>query len=219
MKILYTDKDPQILVITPLLTGHSISGETKTTLKRNKVPLVWASYMSDGKHAFNVQHGLQSYRKYTSGKVPPYLFVLDRDIVMGRHMLDRMLKLLHTTPKTVGWCYVPFEYSGHINVRFPSQPFDVNRLLHGNYISSNSLYKMEMIDRVGGFVTEEEVHRLSDWAMWLKCIRFGYSGILCPDTSFVAISTPNDISSGSNEEYQQTHRRVVEQFVTPLLRR
>jgi len=73
-----------------------------------------------------------------------------------------------------------------------------------------------MVDRVGGFVVDEDVHRLSDWAMWLKCYKAGYVGKLCADTSFTAMSTKDDISAGSNEEYKRTKEIIIERFIKPI---
>jgi len=216
MKILHQSNKPIILVITPLYTNHKISGETKITIKRNNVPYTWISYMSEHKHAMNVQKGLNSYRKYTGGVVPPYIFVLDRDIILGRKLLDKLYKTLSEADPSVGWCYCPFQYKGHINISFPPIEFDIRKLLVSNYISSNSLYRTSMVDRVGGFVVDEDVHRLSDWAMWLKCYKAGYVGKLCADTSFTAMSTKDDISAGSNEEYKRTKEIIIERFIKPI---
>ncbi len=217
LKILQEDNGSKILIITPLFTGHKISGETKTTIKRNKISYTWVSYMSEMKHAANVQKGLNSYRKKTGSITPPYVMVLDRDIILSRHAIDKMFDVIEKSDKNVGWVYCPFEYKGHINISFPAQEFDINKLLKGNYISSNSLYKTSMIDRVGGFVTETEMNRLSDWAMWLKCYKFGYIGKVCPQASFIAISTKDDISAGSSNEYSTTKELVVERYIKPLM--
>lgn len=217
LKILQSDKNSKILVVTALYSGHTISGETKTTIRRNKTPYTWISYMSDGKHATNVQKAISAYRKRVGGIIPPYIFVLDRDIICGRHMLDKMINVLGKSDKNIGFCYCPFEYTGHINMKFPPIEYDINKLIQGNYISSNSLYKTSMVERVGGFVVDEEYHRLSDWSMWLKCYKFGYIGKLCADTSFVAMSTKDDISAGSNAEFSTTRELVVERYIKPIL--
>ena len=170
LKILHEDKNAKILIVTALYTGHAVSGETKTTIRRNKTPYIWISYMSDGKHATNVQKAISAYRKKVGGIIPPYIFVLDRDIICGRHMLDKMINVLGKADKNIGFCYCPFEYSGHINIKFPPMEYDINTLVHGNYISSNSLYKTSMVERVGGFVVEEKYHRMSDWAFFIKSL-------------------------------------------------
>lgn len=220
LKILKSDKNPQILVMTPLLTGHQIFNQTKTALQRNTVAHQWVSFEGVGKHAANVQAGLDEYKKQF-GSFPPYIQILDRDIIAGRYMLDRLWDALTRaqirSDKKIAFAYANFEYKGYINVQFPARLFDINSLVKGNYISSNSLYCSDVVEEVGGFVTEEKYHRLSDWAMFLKLYKAGYHGIPVINTSFVAISSEGDISAGSKEEYQTTYQLVKEDFVGPIL--
>lgn len=222
LKIIRKDINAEILVATPLLTGHKISKETEQSIKRNTVPIIWASYEGPNKHAANVQHLLNAYKKQF-GKFPPYIQILDRDIIAGRYMLDRLWEALNRasirSDKKIGYAYANFEYKGYINIKFPARPFDINSLVKGNYISSNSLYCSEVIEDVGGFVTEEKYHRLSDYAFFLKLFYNGYQGISVPNASFVAISSKDDISAGSQEEYIETFKRVQEDFVKPIKER
>ena len=46
--------------------------------------------------------------------------------------------------------------------------------------------------------------------------KYGFYGKLCKDGYFTAISTKNDISCGTNEEYVITHKHVVQDFIYPL---
>jgi GT2 family glycosyltransferase len=180
---------------------------------------VWISFESAAKHAANVQAGLDAYKeKYKT--FPPYIQILDRDIILGRNYLDKMLATLQRARSRVdtkiGFAYSPFEYKGFINAKFPPLPYNIKALSQMNYISSNSLYVSSVVEEVGGFVTEEKYHRLSDWAMWLKMYRFGYTGELCPNTAFIAVSSQGDISAGSHEEFVTTRNLIIEDFVKPL---
>jgi hypothetical protein len=212
IKVIKDCKNPLVLVITPLLPEHEISNETRISIKSNKIYYKWISFTSNRKHAANVQAGIDTY-KIEYGQLPEYLLILDRDIICGRKMIDRLHKVLFDEPKNIGFSYCSFEYKGHINIRFHASPYDIDRLQKGNYISSNSLYRTSVIDDVGGFIVEEQYHRLSDWAMWLKIYNYGYIGTPCYDTSFIAISTEKDISAGSNEEYQITKKIVQDNFI------
>jgi len=49
--------------------------------------------------------------------------------------------------------------------------------------------------------------------MFIRLYREGYSGILCKDTYFIAISSENDISSGSDEEYAMSYNHVVDNYI------
>lgn len=215
LKILREDKNPLVLVMTPLLTGRKVSRETKTSIKRNDIPFIWATYEGDGKHAANVQAGLEAYLR-DARYMPPYFQIIDDDIILGRHMLDRLYVKLTHAPDWIAFAFCPFSYRGYMNIDFPARIYDINKLLINNYISSNSLYRADILLQVGGFVTELKYHRLSDWAMWLGLYRYGYSGILCEDAHFVAISKPTDISAGSGEEYETTRELILEDFAKPL---
>lgn len=211
IKILHEDKNAEILVITPLLTGHEISDYTTKTIKTSTIPYIWVSYEDKYKHAKNVQMGLNEYKKQY-GNLPKYIQVLDRDIVLGRKFLDRMYDVINISPTNYAFTFCSFQYSGYINMAFRAVPFSHEHLKKGNYISSNSMYKSEAIEKVGGFVTEEKYHRLSDWAFFRKLCQYNYIGQPCYTTSFTAISTEKDISAGGQDEYVETYRLIIKDF-------
>lgn len=217
IKIIKEGKNPKILVLTPLLkndtVSHQISRETKISIKRNNIDYIWASYEGPYKHARNCQEGLHTFYK-TFHYLPKYIFILDRDIIAGRNMLDKLYNCLSKTSEKVAYSYCPFEYKGYINVKIPPVIWNIFDLKKRNYISSNSLYKTDALEKIGGFVIDEDTHRLSDWCFFLKAARMGYKGILCSNTSFVAVSTENDISAGGQREYNDTKKLVVERYIS-----
>jgi hypothetical protein len=216
IKIIKAVKKPQILVVTPLLPDHGVSKITKRTLKRNNVPFFWVSSEGDRNIPQNALEGILWYKnKY--GTLPPYYMMIDRDIEAGRGLLDRLYKRLDKNPNNVGYCYASFEFKGHVNVKFPAIPFDINRLIKGNYISSNSLFRSSVIENVG-LVTNDKYKRLLDWAFLLKCYGYGYVGVPESNAYFIAHSTKNDISAGSNDDYRIKHQRVFNDFVVPLIK-
>jgi hypothetical protein len=212
LKIITKHKKPEILVMTPLLTGHKISGETRTTIKRNTTPYTWASFESNRKHAANCQAGIEEFQKQYKF-LPKYIFILDRDIILGRGLIDKLYNLLKITEPNVGYAYCPFEYKGYVNHKVPPKIWSSTELKKNNFISSNSLIKTEMWKKIGGYVTEEKYHRLSDWSFWLKAYNNGYKGILCENTSFIAMSTENDISAGDKNEHRITKELIIKDFI------
>jgi len=215
IKIIKQDKNSEILVVTPLLPGHKISKETKITIKRNKVPFTWISSMGWNNIPTNAQLGINWYkRKYN--KLMPYYLMVDNDILFGRGAIDKLYDKLKETPYHIGYSYASFKYEGHINKEFPAVTFNINKLVKANYISSNSLFKMSVIEDVG-LVTDEQFKRLLDWAFLLKCYGKGFQGIPTPEASFTAQSTANDVSAGNNEDYQIKSKRVYNSFIKPLL--
>jgi hypothetical protein len=218
LDIMRKDKNSKVLVVTPLLPGHKVSKETKKTIKRNVTPFTWITYSGNNNIPTNIEIGINEYRNKGS-HIPPYILPLDRDIILGRHMLDRMVSIIDITPDYIAYVYANFEFKGHINRRFTADPYDINKLLLGNYISSNSLIKLKCLEDIGGFITDDKYKRLLDWSLWLKFYLYGYVGIPCPLANFIAMSTENDISAGSEEEYKMKYMYVMQDFVKPIIER
>jgi hypothetical protein len=210
IKYIVRHPNPQILVITPLLTGHSISKETKNSIKRNKTPFVWISYLGPNNAYLNTQKAFNIYRN--DYELPKYVIKIDNDIISQRGMLDEMYKTLESSKDDEAYCYCPFSFQGHINISFPYTPFNAERLRQNNYISSISMIKTKRLVECGLFVTDVRGERLLDWALWLKLLKRGYIGVPTQKTSFVAISNKDNVSSRSNDDYQQKRRWVLENF-------
>jgi len=209
-------KDPEVLVVTPLLPDHEISRETKISIRRNKTKFAWIKSYGKQNIPLNALEAIKHYKSFRP--LPPYYLMIDRDIVLGRGMIDKLVDTLKKFDKfeQVGYAYASFEFKGHLNHRFPADPFDINRLLQANYISSNSLFRSKLIENVG-LVTDDKYKRLLDYAFLLKCFRAGFVGVACPSASFIAKSTKDDISAGSQEDYQVKYRRVFEDFIQPII--
>lgn len=214
VKELIINKNPKVLVVTPLLYGHKVSRETKISMKRNDIPFTWISAAGKGNIPTNVTHGLRVFKNIHK-KLPEYFLMIDRDITLGRNMIDKMYKKLNSQSLPVAYAYANFEYKGWINQKFPARPFDINLLIQHNYISSNSMFRMDKLNEVG-LVTDDKYKRLLDWAFLLKLFKNGYIGIPCKETSFVVNSTKEDISSGTPEDYHIKRNRVLQDFVKPL---
>lgn len=217
IKIVKAVKNPQILVVTPLLPEHGISKETKISVKRNKTPFFWIASAGKNNIPTNAQNGINWFkRKY--GKLPPFYIMIDRDIEMGRGMLDKLYEKLKSRPANIGYCYASFAFVGHVNHEFPAIPFDINKLLQSNYISSNSMFRSSVIESVG-LVTDEKYKRLLDWAFLIKCFSHGFIGVPEPRAGFIAHSTEDDISAGSQEDYKEKYMRVFEDFIKPIIKK
>ncbi len=210
IKTIVRHPNPQILVITPLLTGHSISKETKKSIKRNKTPFVWISYLGPNNAYLNTQKAFNIYRN--DYELPKYVIKVDNDIISQRGMLDEMYKTLEGSKDNEAYTYCPFSFEGYVNISFSAIPFDAERLRQNNYISSISMIKTKRLIECGLFVTDVRGERLLDWALWLKLLKRGYIGVPTQKTSFVAISNKDNVSSRSNDDYQQKRRWVLENF-------
>jgi hypothetical protein len=211
-------RNPELLVVTPLLINstnkHKLSRDTKVGLLRNDINFAWITYESNGSTSKNYALGIKAYRdKYFT---PKYTILIDKDVVPARHMLDDMYGLLKKTDNKTAFCYCNFEFKGTVNKKFYHIPYDPLTLIQGNYISSNSMIKLDKLDEIDGVVTDKKYDRLSDWALWLSFLSYGYYGVLCDNTSFVDISNKTSVSSGSQEEYKHTHELVIRDFIDPL---
>ena len=143
--------------------------------------------------------------------------MLDRDIILGRYMIDRLYKKLSKQHNQVAYSYASFKFTGHINKEFPAEIWDINKLLLQNYISSNSLFKSNVLLEVG-LVTDEKYKRLLDWAFLLKLFLVGgYYGVACPEASFEAVSNKDSVSSGTVEDYYLKRERVITDFGKPIV--
>ena len=217
-KVVREDKNSEVVVITPLLKGHRISKDTKKTINRNKVPFTWIHSIGTNNIPKNVEIGLNHYLTKMKGKAK-YLLPLDRDIILGRSMIDRMKVSLDNSDDRTAYTYANFKFQGEVNIAFDAKPFDIESLLHNNYISSNSMIKISALKEIGGFVVDGQYKRLLDWCLWLKFLENEYFGKSCPRASFIAISGKNDISSGNNDDFNLKRKRVFQSFVKPIIDR
>lgn len=215
IEILRPTKFPEVLVVTPLLPDDCISKITKKTIQRNHVKYFWITSSGENNIPTNYQLGLD-WAKKNIPNLPKHCIMIDNDIELGRHMIDRLHKALKDSDDNVGYTYAGFEFKGAVNAKFPADPFEIKRLAQGNYISSNSMFKMSVIDKVG-LVTDDKYKRLLDWAFLLKCLSKGYYGLNVPNAQFVAISEPGDVSTGSQQDYWIKHERVYKDFVEPFV--
>ena len=216
INIIKSVDNPKILVVTPLLPDHTISKITKKTLKRNNVPFYWISSSGKKNIPSNAVDGIKWYKAIYK-RLPSYYMMIDRDIEAGKGLLDKLYKKLDKQSDNVGYCYAGFEFKGHVNVNFPAIPFDINRLIRSNYISSNSMFRSNVIETVK-LVTDDKYKRLLDWAFLLKCLGFGYVGVPESNANFIAHSTKNDVSAGSNNDYMLKYQRVFNDFIKPLIK-
>jgi hypothetical protein len=213
VKVVKEDDNAKALIVTPLLPGHKVSKETKRTIKRNLLPITWITSEGNNNIPTNLELGLKWYKK-NKGDIPYYM-MLDRDISLGRHCIDRLYDVLSFSPDYIAFAYASFKFEGEINQEFPARPYDINALVQHNYISSNSMFKSAITEKVG-LVTDDMFKRLLDWAFYLKLYLNEYFGIPVPTASFVAQSTKSDISARSPEDYQFKRGLVIEHFVKPI---
>jgi len=160
---------------------------------------------------FGQQHE-EDPKKYTYD----FILMIDNDIIANKGMIDKLVRTLdECKDENVAYAYASFEFKGYVNIKFIAKKFDVKRLLNNNYISSNSLIKTSIIEKID-FVYDNKYKRLLDWAYWLKLLKNGYIGISCSEAHFIAKSSANDVSAGSSKDFNLKRNRVVEDFILPM---
>lgn len=216
VSVIKSTKFPEVLVVTPLLPDHFISRDTLQSIKRNTVKYFWITAQGNHNIPTNLELGLKWAESDNGPKYKPkYYIMIDNDIIMGRYMLDRLYEALEkSNDSNIGYAYASFEFKGAVNHKFPAVPFDKERLMRANYISSNSMFKWNLWKDVG-LVTDDKYRRLLDWAFLLKCLKEGYTGLPVPKANFTAISSEDSISAGGQKDYILKSKRVIRDFVNP----
>lgn len=209
IKVLNLSENPLFSIVTPLKTGDSISYATRESLDKCKLPFNWISVESD----FNVMKNFDIgfYELLKRKQLAPKVIKIDNDTEWEENTLENMYYALEKSSKSVGYVYCSFSYKGFINSDFPAVEFDIEKLKIGNYISSNSMFKIKTIYDVG-LVTEDRYERLLDWAFLLKCLKHNYIGVPCKG-SFIAYSSENSVSARSKEDYNIKRERVLRDFL------
>jgi len=206
IEVLREVKNPEVLVITPLLPGHTVSKATKKSIKRNDIPFTWITSTGNNNIPTNILKGIDWYKN-----PPDYYFPLDNDIVLGRGILDKLYRKLEGLPREFAYAYASFQFRGFKNFDFPADEYDIHRLLKHNYISSNSLFRTDVVKEIG-LVTDDEYVRLLDWCFILKLFLDGYIGMPCPEANFIATTTEKDISMWTKKEYEFKRVKVLEKW-------
>lgn len=114
----------------------------------------------------------------------PYVFFCDDDVLLPKDTLENLYALLQENP-TKAYAYTgyhgivmhPQTHPMHGNFMIPSVPFDKNKLIQGNFISTMALVKRDCLpDQKKPF--DESLKRLQDWDLWLTMLENGHEGIL-----------------------------------------
>ena len=211
LKIVKKCNKPEVLVITPLKKGDKISKETKKSIKRNKVPFEWISLCENNNPAKNTSIAYKKWKK-NNGDVP-FVLKIDNDITASRGMIDKLYNALKESSDEFAYAYCAFEFVGSINVKFPLRPFNSEFIKKQNYISSCSLIKTHLLNKIGGFVIDDDYFGLLDWALWLKFLNNGYKGLPVNNTFFSAYASPNSVSCWQNRNYFEIRNKVLKNFV------
>lgn len=215
IKVVHKDKNFEFVAITPLRLYDEISEKTLKLIETTTIPFIWISYSGNGNVFENTLNGLNEFIiKFK--KIPKYIIKIDNDIVASHNWLNELYNAINNSDDDVAWVYNSFSYvqeNGYVVAHFPPIEFDKERLLKSNYISSNSMFKLNAINDVGGFVTDKKYERLLDWALYIKLINAGYRGQLVREVKFNAIMSKDSVSARSKDDYLEKYLAVKHDFI------
>lgn len=214
IEFIIKDDNPQVLIITPLRPKDKISDETFNTIGKTNLPVHWITLQGEQNPYKNFNTALGLYLR--SHKPPNYLIKVDNDIKADIVMLEMMKETLDKSSKNIAYTYCSFEFTGVIKAKFNAIPFNPEKLMIHNYISSISMMKLYDLRIIGGTVDDDKYFRLLDWALWLKFLYHGFIGKPTYNVSFEAYAGPNSISAGSAEDYKIKAQHIMEDFIVPL---
>jgi len=115
-----------------------------------------------------------------------YILFLDSDIRANPRMLERMQRALLFHPEA-SYAYSRFRFGWK---KFPSFPFDPQRLRKHNYIHTSSLIRMK--DAV---LFDETLKRHQDWDLWLTMLKHDKRGVQIQEYLYEIRTQKNRISS------------------------
>lgn len=216
--IIHESDHPKILVITPLRPTDSILESLKTNIiDYTNIEFDWISCSSKGNCPQNAQIGLEKWRKVHPNKFDDIDFIikLDNDLGVPSDFLNKLytVAMINKNNPNIGYFYPSLYYRGIQNLDFPAVPFNSQKLRQSNYITSMAMIKLDVLEKIGGFIYNKKYIRLADWALWLHMLNNGYVGCPVPDTFIVAPLEEHNISAGSQENYQRIYKNVYDDFI------
>ena len=126
----------------------------------------------------------------------PYIFNLDADDKIAPELLSKAYAIINSTPN-IGIVYSDAEFFGSKTGKFKLADYSLESMLYDNRIISQSLFRKEDWETVGGY-SGELVHDLEDWDFWLLIIELGREVVKIPESLvfYRKYSNPSDCRSG-----------------------
>jgi glycosyltransferase involved in cell wall biosynthesis len=135
-----------------------------------------------------------------------YVFVLDIDNLVYPGALARLRAALDAGD--AGFAYGIIEWFGEISTLVSTHPWDVDRLVRGNYIDAMAMIRKSTWMRVGGYVESypetEILYGWEDYDFWLGCAARGICGEFVAEILARYRSRKNSMLSITNLERETT---------------
>lgn len=112
-----------------------------------------------------------------------YILPLDADNRLRPAYIDHAVRILEADPQ-VGVVYGDAEYFGACAGRWNVGPFDLNKLLHWNYIDACAVHRRVIWEQNSGYDGSMPAQGFEDWDFWLGALEHGWQFAYVPEILF-----------------------------------
>ena len=133
-----------------------------------------------------------------------YILFSDADIQWEPDGIERLVLALKADIYA-SYAYGPYEMGGKVQCNLT---FDAMYLKQQNYISTMSVIKR---DYFLGF--DEDLYRLVDWALWLKMLQNGHTGLYVGDKIIFKTKERDGITKNGAVSWGQARDAVVAKYL------
>ncbi|HLK12699.1 MAG TPA: glycosyltransferase family A protein [Candidatus Binatia bacterium] len=166
---------PEVIVVDDASSDGSATRVRRFMTAHPELPIAFVT--------LPVNHGLpfarnEGFRRARS----EHVLVLDVDNLLYPRALARLRQAL--LGSAAGFSYCVIEQFGEMCGLMSKHPWDVQRLLRGNYIDALAMIRRRTWEHVGGYVEGAEAETLygwEDWDFWLGCAERGIAGTFVPE--------------------------------------
>lgn len=111
-----------------------------------------------------------------------YIFFCDADVVfLKNNALEKMIETLEQNPDKA-YCYSSFKYGWK---KFTCGKFDKNKLKNNNYISTMSMIKRKVLEKIKyNGPWDKNLKRFQDWDLWLIMLEHDLESIWLSEVLF-----------------------------------
>ena len=132
---------------------------------------------------------------------------LDPDDWVEHTYVEEAVRMMQKHPQA-GIVYPGISLFGMRESVVPANPYDLDRLILANFIPCCSVYRREIWEETGGYVTN--VKGADDWNMWVAAASLGYFGVPLNRQLFHYYTKPDGLYEQNSKP---NHEKIVKQVV------
>ena len=132
---------------------------------------------------------------------------LDPDDWVENSYVEEAVRVLQKNP-AAGLVYPGISMFGMRDRVVPANPYDLNRLILANFIPCCAVYRREIWEETGGYVTN--VKGADDWNMWVAAASLGYFGVPLNRQHFHYYAKPDGLYEQNSKP---NHEKIVKQVI------